>query len=54
VIALTFLPVVLLVFYPSFFLRIGVLWAGIWFSLIAYIFGKFLLKIWDKHAPADD
>jgi uncharacterized membrane protein YesL len=54
VIALTFLPVVLLVFYPSFFLRIGVLWAGIWFSLIAYIFGKFLLRIWDKHAPADD
>ena len=53
VIILTFLPVFLLVFYPSFFLRIGVAWAGIWFSGIAYFFGKFLLKIWAKHMPAE-
>lgn len=54
VILLTFLPIVLLLFLPSLFLRVGVAWAGIWFSAIAYFFGKFLLKIWDKHAPADD
>lgn len=53
VIALTLLPFFLLVFYPSFFLRIGVVWAGIWFSGIAYFFGKFLLKIWIKHMPEE-
>lgn len=53
VIALTFLPVLLLVFHPSLFLRIGVAWAGIWFSGIAYFFGKFLLKTWVKHMPAE-
>lgn len=52
VIALTFLPVFLLVFYPSLFLRVGVAWAGIWFSSIAYFFGKLLLKIWNKHMPS--
>ena len=54
VIALTFLPIFLLVFFPSLFLRLGVAWAGVWFSLIAYLFGKFLLKIWDKHTPSDN
>lgn len=54
VIMLTFLPVVLLLFQPSFFLRVGVAWAGIWFSAIAYFFGKFLLKVWDKYTPSGD
>ena len=54
VIALLVLPVVLLVFFPDWFLRFGVVWAGIWFSAIAYFFGKFLLKIWNKHVPAED
>ena len=53
VIVLTFLPVFLLLFFPSLFLRLGVAWAGIWFALIAYLFGKFLLRIWNKHTPAD-
>ena len=52
VIALLFLPLFLLVFFPSLFLRLGVLWAGVWFSGIFYFFGKFLLKIWEKHAPS--
>ena len=53
VIALTFLPVFLLLLFPSLFLRFGVAWAGIWFSSIAYFFGKFLLKIWDRHMPSE-
>lgn len=52
VIALTILPVFLLVFQPSLFLRLGVAWAGVWFSAIAYFFGKFLLKIWSKHVSS--
>lgn len=52
VILLAFLPVFLLLFQPSLFLQLGVAWAGIWFSLIAYLFGKFLLQIWNKHQAA--
>ena len=54
VIALLVLPVVLLLFFPDWFLRLGVVWAGVWFSAIAYFFGKFLLKIWNKHVPSED
>ena len=54
VIALLALPVILLLFFPDWFLRLGVVWAGVWFSAIAYFFGKFLLKIWNKHVPAED
>lgn len=54
VIALLVLPVILLLFFPEWFLRFGVVWAGVWFSAIAYFFGKFLLKIWSKHVPAED
>lgn len=54
VIALLALPVILLLFFPDWFLRFGVVWAGVWFSAIAYFFGKFLLKIWNKHVPAEE
>ena len=54
VIVLTLLPIFLLLFQPSLFLRFGVAWAGVWFATIAYFFGKFLLKVWDKHAPSDN
>ena len=54
VIALLALPVILLLFFPDWFLRLGVVWAGVWFSAIAYFFGKFLLKIWNKHVPSED
>ena len=53
VIVLVFLPLILLAFFPSLFLRLGVLWAGVWFSGIFYFFGKFLLKVWEKHTPSE-
>jgi uncharacterized membrane protein YesL len=53
VIGLTVLPVFLLFFQPALFLRVGVAWAGVWFAAIAYFFGKYLLKIWSKHMPAE-
>jgi uncharacterized membrane protein YesL len=53
VIALTVLPFVCLFVLPSFFLRVGVLWAGVWFSGIAYFYGKFLLHVWKKHTPEE-
>ena len=52
VIVLAFLPLFLLAVFPSLFLRFGVAWAGVWYSAIAYFFGRFLLKIWEKHAPS--
>ena len=54
VIASTLLPIFLLIFQPSLFLRLGIAWAGIWFSAIAYVFGKFLLRVWNKHAPSNN
>ncbi len=56
VIALGILPAFLLIFYPDLFLRFGAAWAGVWFSGIAYFFGKFLLKIWNQHisSPSQD
>ncbi|MBR4289823.1 MAG: YesL family protein [Oscillospiraceae bacterium] len=49
VIALTLLPAFLLALFPSQFLQFGVAWAGVWFAAIAFFFGKYLLKIWEKH-----
>lgn len=54
VIILFILPVVLLIFNPSLFIRLGILWAAVWYSLIAYFFGMYLLWIWKKHIPAED
>ena len=51
VLALNFLPIGVLAFDPMMFLRWGLVWAGIWFSLVAFINGKMLLKIWEKHLP---
>ena len=53
VIALAFLPAVLLFVLPDLFLRLGAAWAGVWYAAIAYFFGKFLLKVWTKHMPED-
>lgn len=49
VIVLTLLPAFLLALFPSQFLQFGVAWAGVWFAAIAFFFGKYLLKIWEKH-----
>ena len=54
VIALTLLPIFLLLFQPALFLRLGVAWAGVWFAAIAYFFGRFLLKVWNRHTPSDN
>lgn len=54
VIALAFLPFFLLFLFPAQFLQFGAAWAGIWYALIAYLFGRFLLKIWSRHTRADE
>ena len=54
VIALTLLPIFLLLFQPALFLRLGVAWAGVWFAAIAYFFGRLLLKVWNRHTPSDN
>lgn len=54
VIVLTLLPIFLLLFQPALFLRLGVAWAGVWFAAIAYFFGRFLLKVWNRHIPSDN
>ena len=52
--AINLLPVVLMLFAPADFLRWSILWIGLWFSLVAYLNGKLLLKIWSKHIPDRD
>ena len=52
--AMNLLPVVLMLFAPAAFLRWSILWIGLWFSLVAYLNGKLLLKIWSKHIPNQD
>ena len=53
VIALAFLPPVLLFFLPDLFLRLGAAWAGVWYAAIAYFFGRFLLNAWKQHMPQE-
>ena len=50
---LNVLPFGLFAYDPMLFLRTGVLWIGAWFSLVAYIYGRILLKIWQKHLPPE-
>lgn len=52
--AMNLLPVFLMLFAPTDFLRWSILWIGLWFSLVAYLNGKMLLKIWSKHMPNQD
>lgn len=52
--ALNVLPVVIFFLLPGMFMQWLPLWAGIYFSLIAYINGKMLLKIWGKHMPQEE
>ncbi len=46
-------PFAVFAYDPMLFLRSGVLWIGVWFSLVAYLNGKMQLKIWNKHMPPD-
>lgn len=52
--ALNVLPVVIFFLLPGMFMQWLPLWAAIYFSLIAYINGKMLLKIWAKHMPQEE
>ena len=51
VLILNGVPFAVFAYDPTLFLQSGVLWIGIWFSLVAYINGRILLKIWQKHLP---
>ena len=50
---LNILPAVIFLLYPVEFMRWLPLWVGIWFSLVAYMNGRMLLKIWKKHIPVE-
>lgn len=51
---LNILPVVIFFLFPVEFMRWLPLWVGIWFSLVAYMNGRMLLKQWEKHMPAEE
>ena len=52
-IALLLVPAGIFIFDISLFLRLSVVWVGIWFALATFLNGKLLLKIWAKHIPAE-
>lgn len=54
VLALNLMPLGIYAYDPMLFLRVGILWIGVWFSLVAFFNGKLLLKIWKKHMPVED
>ena len=51
VLVLNVMPFAVYAYDPMAFLHSGVLWIGVWYSLVAYLNGKMLLKIWKKHMP---
>ena len=50
-IALLLVPAGIFVYDISLFLRLSVVWVGVWFALAAFLNGKLLLNIWSKHLP---
>ena len=48
------LPFAVCAYDPMLFFQTGILWVGIWFSLVAYINGRILLKVWQKHLPVEN
>ena len=52
--ALNVLPIVIFFAYPTMFMKWLPLWVCIWFSLVAYMNGRMLLKIWNKHMPDEE
>lgn len=51
--ALSILPAVIFLLFTVQFMQWLPLWVGIWFSLVAYMNGRMLLKLWKKHMPED-
>lgn len=49
--ALNVLPIVIFFAFPTAFMQWLPLWVGIWFSLVAYMNGRMLLKQWAKLMP---
>ena len=52
--ALNILPIIIFFAFPVMFMRWLPLWIGIWFSLVAYMNGRMLLKQWAKHMPQNE
>lgn len=52
--ALNVIPIVAFFGFLKIFMQWLPLWVGIWFSLIAYLNGRILLKIWKKHMPQEE
>lgn len=52
--ALNVMPIVVFFLFPAAFSQWLPLWVGIWFSLVAYLNGRMLLKLWAKHMPAPE
>ena len=48
------IPFAVFAYDPILFFQTGILWVGIWFSLVAYINGRILLKVWQKHLPPEN
>lgn len=51
--ALNAIPIVAFLGFTQVFMQWLPLWVGIWFSLIAYINARTLMKIWKKHMPEE-
>lgn len=52
--ALNALPIIIFFAFPIMFMRWLPLWVGIWFSLVAYMNGRMLLKQWTRHMPQEE
>ena len=50
---LNVLPVAVFFLFSKDFMQWLPLWVGIWFSLVAYLNGRMLLKIWSKHMDTE-
>lgn len=52
--AVNILPLVLLLFYPMLFLRIGIIWFFLYFSAAAYLNTYLLRKVFAPYLPKED
>ena len=48
-VVLNIMPVVAILMVPNVFLRFLILWGGIWFALVAFLNGRWLMRIWNRH-----
>lgn len=50
---LNLMPIAVFLLFPYQFMQWLPLWVGIWFSLVALVNGRMLLKIWAKHMETE-